>query len=301
MEQAIADFLAYLVRERGASPHTVQAYGTDLRQFLAHLQRVTGEVDGGVPAAVDHRAVRRFLAELANDGVGANSRARKLATLRSLFRFLVREGRVEANPARLVTAPRVAKNLPRVLTIDEVLRLLTVPSPETPTGRRDRALLETFYGCGLRISEISGLDEGDLEANASLLRVRGKGNKERIVPIVHRASLALMAYLADPDRPHPAPDTAGRPLFLAAGGDRFTPRRLHDVVKGLLRAAGLPSSTSAHALRHTYATHLLEGGADLRSIQELLGHASLSTTQRYTHVDLQKMLDAYDRAHPRAK
>jgi len=300
MDQAIADFLAYLVRERGASPHTVQAYGSDLRQFLSYLQRMTGEVDGGPPSAVDHRAVRRFLAELAADGVGARSRARKLATLRSLFRFLVREGRVEANPARLVAAPRVAKHLPQVLTIDEVLRLLAAPSPDTPTGRRDRALLETFYGCGLRIAEIAGLDEGDLEADATLLRVRGKGNKERIVPIVHQARLALLAYLADPERPRSEPDAAGRPLFLAAGGDRLTPRRLHDVVKGLLRAAGLPSSTSAHALRHTYATHLLEGGADLRSIQELLGHASLSTTQRYTHVDLQKMLDAYDRAHPRA-
>ncbi|MGD2064748.1 MAG: tyrosine recombinase XerC [Nitrospirota bacterium] len=301
MEQSIADFLAYLVRERGASPHTVQAYGTDLRQFLGHLQRATGAVDGGPPGGVDHRTVRRFLAELAGDGVGASSRARKLATLRSLFRFLVREGRVEANPARLVAAPRVSKNLPRVLTIDEVLRLLSVPSPDTPTGRRDRALLETFYGCGLRIAEIAGLNEGDLQADATLVRVRGKGNKERIVPIVHRARLALVAYLADPDRPLPVPETGGRPLFLTPGGDRFTPRRLHDVVKGLLRAAGLPSSTSAHALRHTYATHLLEGGADLRSIQELLGHASLSTTQRYTHVDLQKMLDAYDRAHPRAK
>jgi len=301
MEQAIADFLDYLVRERGVSPHTGRAYGTDLRQFLAFLQRVTGAIDGGAPAAVDHRTVRRFLAELASDGVGASSRARKLATLRSLFRFLVREGRVDANPARLVAAPRVAKNLPRVLTIDEVLRLLAVPSPETATGRRDRALLETFYGCGLRIAEITGLDERDVEADATLLRVRGKGNKERIVPVVHRARLALMAYLADPERPRPAPDGPGRPLFLAPGGDRLTPRRLHDVVKGLLRAAGLPSSTSAHALRHTYATHLLEGGADLRSIQELLGHASLSTTQRYTHVDLQKMLDAYDRAHPRAK
>jgi len=301
MDQAIADFLAYLVRERGASRHTVRAYGTDLRQFLGYLQRVSGAIDGDTAAAVDHRTVRRFLAELAGDGVGANSRARKLATLRSLFRFLVREGRVETNPARLVATPRVAEHLPRVLTIDEVLRLLAVPSPDTPTGRRDRALLETFYGCGLRIAEISGLNEGDVEADATLLRVRGKGNKERIVPIVHRARLTLIAYLADPDRPRPEPDGAGHPLFLAAGGDRLTPRRLHDVVKGLLRAAGLPSATSAHALRHTYATHLLEGGADLRSIQELLGHASLSTTQRYTHVDLQKMLDAYDRAHPRAK
>jgi len=296
VERTVADFLTYLERGRRASPHTVRAYATDLRQLLAHL-------DGagvGDPAAVTHRHLRAFLAELAERGVGPRSRARKLASIRSLFRFLVREGRLEANPARLVSAPRVPKPLPPVLTIDDVLRLLAVPNPATARGRRDRAILELFYGCGLRISEVSRLSEEDLSARHGWVTVHGKGSKVRRVPAVGEARAALGRYLHDPERPTPVADEAGTPLFLTAGGDRLTPRRLHAVVKEAVRAAGLPAATSAHALRHTYATHLLEGGADLRAIQELLGHASLSTTQQYAHVDLQHLLEQYDRAHPRA-
>jgi len=296
MEQAVADFLTYLERGRHASPHTVRAYTTDLRQLLAHL----GAAEITDPAAVTHRHLRAFLAHLAEDGVGPRSRARKLAAIRSLFRFLVREGRLEANPARLVTAPRTSKPLPRVLTIDDVLRLLAAPNLATATGRRDRAILEVFYGCGLRISEVSRLSEADLSADRVWLTVHGKGSKVRRTPVVGEARGALGRYLSDPERPSPVADENGTPLFLTAGGDRLTPRHLHTVVKEAVRAADLPAATSAHALRHTYATHLLEGGADLRSIQELLGHASLSTTQQYAHVDLQHLLDAYDRAHPRA-
>jgi len=296
MERAVADFLTYLERGRRASPHTVRAYTTDLRQLLAHLDGA-GVAD---PTAVTHRHLRAFLADLAERGVGPRSRARKLATVRTLFTFLVREGRLEANPARLVSAPRTPKPLPRVLTIDDVLRLLAVPNLATARGRRDRAILELFYGCGLRISEVSRLSEEDVSADHGWLTVHGKGSKVRRTPVVGEARTALAHYRMDPERPAPVGDDAGSPLFLAVGGDRLTPRHLHAVVKGAVRAAGLPAATSAHALRHTYATHLLEGGADLRSIQELLGHASLSTTQQYAHVDLQHLLEAYDRAHPRA-
>ncbi len=296
MERAVADFLTYLERGRRASPHTVRAYSTDLRQLLAHLE----SAGVGSPEAVTHRHLRAFLARLAEAGVGPRSRARKLAAIRSLFHFLVREGRLEASPARLVTAPRTPRPLPRVLTIDDVLRLLAVPDPATPRGRRDRAILELFYGCGLRISEVSRLSEADVDEGCAWVTVHGKGQKVRRVPVVGQARAALGRYLGDPERPAPVADAAGPPLFLTRGGDRLTPRQLHELVKGAVRAAGLPEATSAHALRHTYATHLLEEGADLRAIQELLGHASLSTTQQYAHVDLQHLLEAYDRAHPRA-
>ncbi len=296
MERAVADFCTYLERGRRASPHTVRAYATDLRQLLAHLD------GGGVadPAAVTHRHLRAFLATLAEAGVGPRSRARKLAAIRSLFRFLVREGRLEANPARLVNTPRVPKPLPRALTIDDVLRLLAVPDPATVKGRRDSAILELFYGCGLRISEVSRLSEADISDRRGWVTVHGKGGKVRRTPVVGTARAALARYLDDPERPVPVADDHGTPLFTTAAGDRLTARRLHQVVKEAVRIAGLPAATSAHALRHTYATHLLEGGADLRSIQELLGHASLSTTQQYAHVDLRHLLEQYDRAHPRA-
>jgi len=296
MERAVADFLTYLERGRQASPHTVRAYTTDLRQLLAHFD-AAGITD---PAAVSHRHLRAFLAHLAEAGVGPRSRARKLAAIRSLFRFLVREGRLEANPARLVSPPRAPKPLPRILTIDEVLGLLAAPNLATATGRRDRAILELFYGCGLRISEVSRLSEEDLSTDRGWLTVHGKGSKVRRTPVVGEARGALGGYLGDPERPSPVADENGTPLFVTAGGDRLSARNLHTVVKEAVRAAGLPAATSAHALRHTYATHLLEGGADLRAIQELLGHASLSTTQQYAHVDLQHLLEQYDRAHPRA-
>lgn len=296
MERAVADFLTYLERGRRASPHTVRAYTTDLRQLLAYLAAAHIES----VAAVTHRHLRGLLAELAAAGVGPRSRARKLAAVSSLFRFLVREGRLEANPARLVQTPRAPRPLPRVLTIDDVLRLLAVPNLATARGRRDRAILEIFYGCGLRISEMGRLSEADLAADRGWLTVHGKGAKMRRTPVVGEARLALDRYRNDPERPAPVADAAGIPLFFTPAGDRLTARQLHTVVKQAVAAAGLPAATSAHALRHTYATHLLEGGADLRAIQELLGHASLSTTQQYAHVDLQHLLEVYDRAHPRA-
>ncbi len=316
MRSAIEEFLIYLKAERDASPHTLRNYRVDLEQFLAYLQDRGGEGSSPSPSAVDHLVIRGFLARLHGARLAKASVARKLATLRSFFRFLCRQGRLSANPAKLVQGPRLPVRMTPHLSVDEVFQLLAAPaSPavanSAKAGRgaealraRDRAILEVFYGSGLRIGELVGLNLPDMDLQEGLVRVRGKGRKERIVPTGRKAREALRAYLEV--RGVLCPRSAGGPrdaeaLFLNHRGGRITTRGVSQIVLRHLLASGLGKKITPHGLRHSFATHLLDAGADLRAIQELLGHARLSTTQRYTHVGLDKVLEVYDRAHPRAR
>ena len=287
---ALAAYAAHLRAERHASPHTVRGYLADLRQFLAF-------VGAGGPAAVRIETIRHWLRTL--DGrTDRNSIARKLAAVRGLFRFLVDTQRLAHDPSAVVATPKTARKLPAHLTLDDVDRLLATPRADRLLGLRDRAILELLYSSGLRVSELTGLDWEHLDADAGLVRVLGKGRKERVVPVGRPALRALEAYRR-------AGASAGWPaargaVFRNVRGGRLTPRSVGRLVDRHVLASGTTTKATPHALRHTFATHLLGAGADLRAIQELLGHASLSTTQRYTHVDLRRLMEAYDRAHPRA-
>jgi integrase/recombinase XerC len=294
----IERFLSYLETERRASPHTSKAYRVDLEQYAAHLA-ASGEPL--VPSSPG--SIRRFLSAAAGQA-GAVSLARKLSALRSLYRFLIREGIASANPARGVATPRLPKRLAEVLPEQEVAALVEAPRLATPLERRDRAFLELLYGSGLRVSELTGLDLGDVDLGAGLVRVLGKRRKERIVPFGRPAADAIRRYL-DEARPVLAAGAerarAGAALFLNHRGGRLTSRSVARRLEGWTRKAGLPRHVHPHVLRHCFATHLLGNGADLRGIQELLGHASLSTTQRYTHLDWKRLAEVYDSAHPRAR
>jgi integrase/recombinase XerC len=285
----IAAFLEYLAAERRASAHTLRADRADLAEFAA-LLRGRGEPD---PARADARALRAFLAGLHQRGLGKASISRKLAAVRSCMRFLARRGIVESNPARQLRGPRVPSRLPSFLPKDESKDLLDAPSEDTLAGRRDRALLELLYASGLRVAECCGLDLEDLDRRHGTVRVMGKGSKERVVPVGEIALEALDAYL---DRR----GGGNGPLFRNARGTRLSTRSVHSIVRRRARAAGLARLVTPHTLRHTFATHLLGEGADLRFIQELLGHSRLSTTQRYTHVSPEHLMKVYDAAHPRA-
>jgi len=287
---AVEAWATHLRTERSASTHTLRAYLADVRQFLT----VAGA--GGVQR-VGAGDVRHWLRGL--DGtVDRTSIARKLAAVRGFFRFLVATGRLRSDPTLGIATPKTRKKLPAHLSLDEVDRLLTTPAGDGFAGVRDRAILEVLYSSGLRVSELTGLDWPDVDRDAETVRVLGKGRKERIVPIGRPALRALDAYSrACAEREWPV--TAG-PVFRNARGGRLTSRSIARAMAGYVVASGTATKATPHALRHTFATHLLGGGADLRAIQELLGHASLSTTQRYTHVDLRRLMDAYDRAHPRA-
>jgi integrase/recombinase XerC len=303
-------FLESLAGERGASPHTREAYGRDLARFRAFLRRESYPED---VRAVDARAIRAYLAALHRAGMARTSAARHLASLRSFFRFLCRRGVLDANPARAVAAPLQARPIARHLTVDEVDHLLAAVAPRDARGLRDRAIFELFYAGGLRIAELTGLDLDDVDPRQGLVRVRGKGNKERIVPVGRRALAALAAYLdgrqalALPGRRGARRGRAaatGIPdpgaVFLNGRGGRITPRAIQQTLVRYLAVAGLGRKITPHGLRHSVATHLLDAGADLRAIQEFLGHARLSTTQRYTHVGIGALMQVYDKAHPRA-
>jgi integrase/recombinase XerC len=295
----IQRFVRHLEVERRASPHTVKGYLTDLGQYAAWLAEAGQPLLPGSPAAI-----RAFLARITADA-GPTSIARKLSALRSLYRFLVREGIASQNPARAVASPRRPKKLPVVLPEEDAATLVEAPAKlSAPLAMRDRAFLELLYGSGLRVAELVGLDVGDVDLGERLARVLGKRRKERIVPFGRPAAEALAAWL-DGGRPVLAagPDHAGaeRALFLNHRGGRITTRSIARRIDRWVLEAGLPRHVHPHVLRHTFATHLLSNGADLRGIQELLGHASLSTTQRYTHVDWRRLAAVYDDAHPRAK
>jgi tyrosine recombinase XerC len=288
MGAPVASFLEYLAAERGASAHTLRSYASDLEDFTAFLRQ-----QGVAWRTADARTVRAYLAGLHQRRLAKATIARRLASVRSCFRFLVRRGLAERNPARQVRGPGRAQRLPSFLPKDESKDLLDRVPPPTPAGRRDHALLEFLYATGIRVAECCGLDCEDLDRGHGTVRVLGKGGKERVVPVGEAALEAVDAYLA-------LSGHSRGPLFRNRRGGRLTPRSVHRLVGRQARLAGSGRRVTPHTLRHTFATHMLGEGADLRLIQELLGHSRLSTTQRYTHVSPERLMAVYDTAHPRA-
>lgn len=295
--ELLAAFCQYLQVERALSPQTVRHYLSDLRQFFTFLERHRGAV---ALAELSSQDLRAFLASR-HQSCQKSSLARKLATLKTFCRFLVRQGILPHNVAASVPTPRLPQHLPRHLTIDEIFHLLEHTAGVTALDLRDRAILEVFYATGIRLSELVGLNLDDLDLTRGLARVRGKGNKERLVVLGRPAVGALQLYLSLRREllPPQAPPKAAQALFLNRRGGRLSGRSVARLVAKRAREAGLARPLAPHALRHTCATHLLEGKADLRAVQELLGHAHLSTTQRYLHVNLDYLLEVYDKTHPR--
>jgi integrase/recombinase XerC len=319
------EFLTFLRYNRNVSPHTLRAYETDVSQFLAHLAGARGCPVSELTLSDFHTdGVRGYLSELHDRGNTRASSARRLAAVRAFAKYLVREERLADDPTALVGAPRKERTLPAHLGSDDTTRLLAAPDTATVQGRRDRAILELFYASGLRLSELVDMDLEDLNLSSRVLRVRGKGGKERLVPFNAHAGDAMRRMMADhatltaASAKAQAPDTSrlrtqprGRgpspharrrqALFLNLRGQRLTTRSVDRIVRRYVREAAIAQGISPHALRHTFATHLLQAGADLRAIQELLGHARLSTTQRYTHLDIGRLQEVYKQSHPRAK
>ena len=316
-------FLEHLRLNENASAHTVRAYESDLSQYLAFLATHVGRrVSELTPDHLDHLGARGFMADLNKRGNAKASAARKLSAIRAFGRYLRREGVIDSDPAALVGAPRRETRIPNHLAVDEMSKLLDAPDTSGPLGRRDQAILELFYASGLRLSELAGLDLDDVNLSGRVVRVLGKGRKERIVPFNPTAGAALKTWLADreqflrtPRGQTPARGRAGsdpgrhvthkrgrevEPLFLNYRGGRLSTRFVDKLVRRYVAACSTRYGISPHALRHSFATHLLEAGADLRAIQELLGHARLSTTQRYTHVNAAQLIETYRTAHPKA-
>ena len=325
MEQ-LREFLDYIRLNRNASAHTVAAYESDLSQFLAFAGRERGTRGALEPKHLDLDLIRGFLGELYRQGQARASVARKVSALRTFVRYLRREGWIDSDPAALAVAPKREQKVPAHLSVDEMSQLLDAPDASTPLGRRDRAILELFYSSGIRLSELVALDLEDVDLAGRMVRVMGKGRKERIVPFNQKASAALRAWLKDrfalteglPRRKRTAqavrlasPGSSrreatrhakgGDALFVNARGGRLTGRSVQRLVARYVSSCSTRFGISPHALRHSFATHLLQAGADLRAIQELLGHVQLSTTQRYTHVNVAQLLDVYRKAHPRAR
>src|SRR5216683_7518865 len=333
MKHAIGKFLEYLRSVKNSSPHTILNYGKDLDQFVAYLS--PPGVQPPPLAGVTHTIIREFVGHLHDCGLQKSSIARKLASLRSFFKYCVREGLLKENPARLVPTPKLPKRIPAVLSAEEMngflnqlaapertvdAKLLPRAASETPPAKRgtsdeeglllkrDRALLELLYAAGLRVSELTGLNLVDMDRHEKMLRVRGKGDKERIVPYGGKAQEALEAYWpvrerlllqSGPGRRRRGP-AHSEAIFLNYAGRRLTQRSVGRIVKKYVRLANMNWDLHPHSLRHAFATHLLADGADLRAIQELLGHQSLSTTQKYTHASIRQLMDIYDKAHPHA-
>ncbi|HEV8713390.1 MAG TPA: tyrosine recombinase XerC [Candidatus Binatia bacterium] len=302
-------YATFLRVEKNVSAHTLRNYLSDLLQFFAFVEKPHERAEARAVAVgdINHHHIHAFLSMLHRHHK-KSSIGRKLSAIKSFLRFLLREGVIERDPALHIGSPKKDQPLPTYLPVDDMFRLLDAPPRDTPTGLRDRAILEVLYSCGLRVSELVGLNWNEIDANLEVVRVKGKGNKERIVPIGRKALEALDRYRAQipalivPKRRHSllATSSASLPVFLNTRGERLTTRSVARLVAGYARDCGIALKTSPHALRHTFATHLLDAGADLRAIQELLGHSSLSTTQKYTHVNLDRLMQVYDKAHPRA-
>jgi integrase/recombinase XerC len=299
-DRAVARFIDYLRDQKRVSPQTLRAYRNDLQQFGQFLadEHCAGPAPG--PDGIDNLAVRGFVARLSREGLEKASIARKLSAVRSFLRHAVRDGRIEHSPAERVPTPRIPRPLPNTLTVDEMFNLLDRIDDDSVAASRDRAILELLYATGLRVSELVALDVGDLDMMGKVVRVIGKGNKERMVPFGDPAARSMQRWLKRA-RALRAKGHAGDAVFLNLRGSRLTDRSVRRVLDRRLKEAAIFARLSPHALRHSFATHMLGSGADLRAIQELLGHASLSTTQRYTHVSTDAMMRVYDQAHPRAR
>jgi integrase/recombinase XerC len=297
---AIIDrFVDYMALEKGSSPHTCRAYQKDMELFAAFLQEQGLSLD---VTKIDHLTIRLYLGHLYQGRqIKRTSVVRKLASLRTFFKYLKREGIVEKNPAKMVAIPKGGKILPHALSVDEAFRFLDTPDAASPLGSRDRAILEFLYSSGLRVGELTSLSLNDLDLGAGMVRVLGKGDKERMVPIGSKAVEALKLYLTRRGKLIGEEQSAPQYLFLNHRGGRLTARSVGRMIKKYLLQGGIVKETTPHTFRHSFATHLLDAGADLRGIQELLGHASLSTTQKYTHVSSAKLMEVYDRTHPRAR
>lgn len=293
MKKHLFDFIQYLKQEKNASEHTRRSYLSDLEQFAAFL--------GDRPfSGIDHVLLRGFVAHLVQTKSGKATIGRKVSAIRSFFKYLNREGIISTNPAKAIAIPRREKRLPPVLTVDDAERLMNAPHERSTRNdlneRRDAAVLETLYSTGIRASELTGINQDDIDRQDRLVRIRGKGRKERVVAIGQKALDAIDLYAKSSKR-----SSESAAVFTGPGGKRLTPRTVQRILEKYRKKLGLLQKASPHTLRHSFATHMLESGADLRAIQELLGHASLSTTQRYTHMNLASLMDIYDRAHPKAR
>lgn len=301
MDALFQKYLNYLRGEKNTSPHTLSNYSSDILRFGTFLAS-KGGTSSAIPwRAADRSLIRRYLAELTGRGLAKASIARALAALRSLYRFLVREGELAANPFMGIATPRRQKTLPRFLDVEATRRLMEAADGEDLISRRDRAILETLYSTGVRVSELTGLNMEHVDLLGEVIRVRGKGNKERLAPLGEHAVRALTAYFkARGVNPLRARGGGGTVVFINRDGGRLAARSVRTLLNKYVRKVALKEKISPHSLRHSFATHLLDAGADLRSVQELLGHSSLSTTQIYTHVTAERMKKVYDKAHPRA-
>jgi integrase/recombinase XerC len=318
MKIQLSEFLEHLLLNENASAHTVRAYESDLSQFIEFVAKDAGRKRVDLTTSdFTHLNIRAFLGDLQKRGISRSSAARKLAAIRTFSRYMRREGVLDDDPSALVGTPKREQRLPAHLGEAEMARLLEMPDATHPLGRRDRAILELFYASGLRLSELVGLDVDDVNLSSRIVRVLGKGRKERLVPFNGSTEAALRAWLKDWDPPsrfalrRDAPPRSGPrrrqqakrerdPLFLNYAGGRLSTRSVDRLVRRYVAACSTRFGISPHALRHSFATHLLQRGADLRAIQELLGHSRLSTTQRYTHVNAAQLMDAYKKAHPKA-
>jgi integrase/recombinase XerC len=306
LTELIDSYISALKTQKGYSEHTVRNYRSDLEQFRSFLKGRGAreqeiEQDPAIES-IDFFVIREYFSNLFS-AAKKTTVARKMSAVRSFFSFLEKRGLIPNNAAADLTAPRQEKYIPTYLPVDEMFRLLQRPDQDRALGLRDLAILEVLYSCGFRVSELAGLNVKSIDFDQRLVKVLGKGNKERIVPVGKEAVKALRRYLESslPLRKKVGGDAETGPLFINARGTRLSTRSVATIVKKYGKAGGLMLDISPHALRHTFATHLLDGGADLRSVQELLGHASLSTTQKYTHVSLDKLMEVYDKAHPRSK
>jgi len=302
VRQVIGDFLKYLEVEKGFPTNTIVAYRNDLNQLASFIEEEAAK-RGSIPpwASFDRQSMLSYLLDLRQRNYAATTVARKVAAARSFFNFMVAEGVIKANPIQDVRSPRIGKSLPKPISISQVRRLIEQPS-KLPTleAKRDRAMLELLYASGMRVSELVSLNLGDVDLENGYVRCLGKGNKERVIPIYQQAVLSVKEYVEE-NRPQLAHNKDEKALFLNLRGDRLTRQGFWQILKGYAKSANLEVEVTPHTLRHSFATHMLSGGADLRSVQELLGHANISTTQIYTHLTSEHVRRTYEQSHPRAK
>lgn len=303
MNPLLERFITYLETEKGFSAHTIRAYRNDIEQFFGSVAKMLGlsqeRID--LDKDIDPLVIRGYLAGL-YDHHRKSSIGRKISALHSFFRFLVRRGLVRKNPTEHVAAPKAEKPIPVFLPVDDMFRLLDGIDTSSLAGLRDKAMLEVLYSTGIRVSELTGMNEQDMDERQGLIRIRGKGSKERIVPVGKRAIEAVRAYRRALEETREYPNMTDEPaVFLGNRGKRITPRAVYRILADWVRICGIPFRISPHKIRHSFATHMLDAGAGLRSVQEMLGHKSLSTTQKYTHVSIDQLMAVYDKAHPRKR